>query len=38
MQTVLGGKLLGREGNNPDLKLRTLNLFKCEKIDFNIDI
>ena len=38
MQTVLGGKLLGQKGNNPDLKLRSLNLFKCEKNNLNKDI
>lgn len=38
METVLGGKLLGRKGNNPNLKLRSLILFKCKKNSFNKDI
>lgn len=38
METVLGGKLLGQKGNNPDLKLRSLNLIKCEMNIFNEDI
>jgi hypothetical protein len=38
MQTVLGGKLLRQEGNNPDLKLRSLIKIKCEKNRFNKDI